>query len=122
MPAGSHLIVADKMSAEPLHRQCGGVLVGFIRISFATWSTPQARAVARAKTDVTGVAAGSTICTELLALSTQGRLILERSDSRIVVNRDLWVRLPDEARVAIVTCSARRPSERPQVVLADSGT
>ena len=52
------------------------------------------------------------MCAEVIRVSEQGRLILDRSNpSRLVVSQDVWQRVPQEARQAIVRCAqALRPA------------
>lgn len=52
------------------------------------------------------------VCAEILRISAQGRLLLDRSDpGRLVVNAELWERVPGEAQRAIVECVRNARSE-----------
>lgn len=55
----------------------------------------------------------ATMCAEVVRISEQGRLIVDRSDPRrLVVDQRLWARLPEEAQAAIVECAEiMRPEE-----------
>jgi len=52
------------------------------------------------------------MCGEVVRISEQGRLILDRSDPRrLVVDQALWARLPQEVQRGLVECAeAMRPA------------
>ena len=71
--------------------------------------TPEARrrALATAAPAATTGDQARGMCGEVLRVSEQGRLILDRSNpSRLVVSAAIWQRVPQEARQAIVRCAA----------------
>ena len=84
--------------------------------------TAEARALARTDPQLPGPgqAGGAELCAEVISLSEQGRLVLDRSPERLVVNRDLWGRLPAEAQSAIVRC-AGTGGRTPRVVMGEEG-
>lgn len=78
-------------------------------------NTPEARAkMARAEPSLSNLnpSQAQTMCTEIMRISEQGGLVLDRSDPRqLVVEGALWVRLPTEGKDAIVQCArAMRPT------------
>ncbi len=79
-------------------------------------NTPEARArTAAAMPRPSQLPAGEAadMCGEVVRISEQGRLILDRSDPRrLVVDRALWPRLPAEVQRGLVECvEAMRPAE-----------
>ena len=52
------------------------------------------------------------MCGEVVRISEQGRLILDRSDPRrLIVDQTLWPRLPQEVQRGLIECvEAMRPA------------
>jgi hypothetical protein len=82
---------------------------------------PPTSAIAQPRTAV-----AADVCAQMLRVSEQGQLILDRSDpARLVVSEALWPRVPSQVQRTIVDCvrSARPPGVRwvPMKVVHSTG-